>query len=168
MKRDAQVASENAVSNMDSGKVLPVNDPRRAVWWLVVREDPVETLTIRSGGESALPIFSFREEAELFAYFEAGEGWLVWEMRSEEVLQILRKSPATVRRVCLDPLPLVVGSEVLELVSLSRERFESLLASERFSAWPVVRENVSARERQEMRDENHELADRKSSKESVE
>jgi hypothetical protein len=99
----------------------------------VVRDDPVEALTRRSDGETVLPIFSFREEAELFAHIEAGEYWLVWEMRTEEVLQMLCNSSTLIERVCLDPLPSVVGSEILELVSLSREWFKNLLATGRFS-----------------------------------
>lgn len=127
------MASENAVSNTDGSEFLAVNYPQRTCWWVVVRESPVEMLIIRDGGQEFFPIFSFREEAELFAHFEAEDGWLVWEVRAEEVLQILYELPATVERVCLDPFPSLVGDEMLEFVSLCRKRFEALLVEGRFS-----------------------------------
>ncbi len=74
-----------------------------------------------------LPVFSFREEAEAFLYFEgAGDGWQARETTCGELVSILYGPCGDTERVSLDPLP-----KIAELMSFSRKAFvEALLASE--------------------------------------
>lgn len=116
---------------------------RKTSWHLVVGGDLLQALTMERSGEMLLPVFSFREEAELFAKIESGTSWLTWELTNEELLLMLRKLSGIVARVCLDPLPLVAGGEMLELVSLKRERFEELLSVGRFGCCaPLLEEQA--------------------------
>ncbi len=118
---------------------------RSPAYWLLVRSETEDGREDGDGGagwarahtvklqgsEEALALFSFKEEAEMFARIEAGAGWVVWEVRAEELLFILREASAAVEHVFLDPLPPVVGGEMLDVVRLSRERFEDLLVRNR-------------------------------------
>jgi len=73
-----------------------------------------------------LPVFSFREEAEMYLLIEkSGEDWQAREIGAGELVSVLYGSCASVRSVALDPLPSMLADEVAELVSLDRERFVS-------------------------------------------
>ncbi len=98
---------------------------RPTSYWLIAKRGVVwtEVLTMRVGGEKALAVFSFEEEAGLFLLFEdAGPGWWVRKTTTEEVVHVLFGSRAAARRVVLDPLPAVLGDETNLLASLGRER----------------------------------------------
>ena len=83
-------------------------------------------LTINVGGEEALPVFSFEEEARLFWIFEdLGTDWKVWEPTVGEMRHALFGLRASA--VVLDPLPAILGEETNLLVRLGRERFARTL-----------------------------------------
>jgi hypothetical protein len=97
-----------------------------STYWLIARDhsDRVEVLTIECGGQRALPVFSFEEEAELFLGLGGvGHGWWVRESGAGEIVSMLYGQCADVRSVVLDPLPEMVAEEAVGLVSLSRKRF---------------------------------------------
>ena len=103
-----------------------------STYWLIVkdRSNRVEVLTIECGGEQALPVFSFAEEAELFLGLGGVEpGWWVRESGAGEIVSVLYGLCAGVRSVVLDPLPEMVAEEAVGLVRLSRKRFLEHLLS---------------------------------------
>jgi hypothetical protein len=66
--------------------------PRVAVYWLISRDDNgrSETLTMGRGGERRLPVFSFREEAEMFLSLRTlGAGWSVKQTTAGELVSVL-------------------------------------------------------------------------------
>ncbi len=86
------------------------------------------------GGERAVPVFSFGEEAELFLRFGAGEGaepggrWLVRQTAPGELASLLLGPLSGAGRVALDPLPgRLGGGAFLGLVSVRREDFVARL-----------------------------------------
>ena len=97
-----------------------------STYWLIAKDQSgrVEVLTIECGGERALPVFSFEEEAELFLELGGVEdGWWARESGAGEIVSVLYGPCAGVRSVVLDPLPEMVAEEAVALVSLSRKRF---------------------------------------------
>jgi hypothetical protein len=72
-----------------------------------------------------LPVFSFRDEAEMYLLIERLGDWQIRETDVGELASVLSEQCARVRSVALDPLPSTLAEEVAELVSLSRERFVS-------------------------------------------
>src|SRR5215213_8728805 len=109
-----------------------------STFWLLARQENgcMEVYTLGPGGE-ALPVFSFKEEAEMFLRLEAlGEGWRTRKTTSGELVSMLYGLCGGVRRVALDPLPAVCGGEaMLGLVSLEREIFaRTLTGRDGFSA----------------------------------
>ena len=86
----------------------------------------MEVLTIESGGEQALPVFSFEEEAELFVRLGAsfaGGGWLARETGAGELVSLLLGPLSGVERVALDPLPGRLAGTVIDLLSTDRATF---------------------------------------------
>ena len=99
---------------------------RPASYWLIAKRGIVwtEVLTVEVGGEGALAVFSFEEEASLFLLFEGTRpGWRVRKTTAREVVHVLFGSKAGARMVVLDPLPTVLGDEANLLVSLRRDEF---------------------------------------------
>ncbi len=100
----------------------------RRAFQLIVRQRTkgLEVFTIGNTGE-ALPVFTFEEEAEIF--FRLGvpekECWRLREVTNEELASVLYGPCREVTSVSLDPVPGIV-----ELVSLSRERFIEALLSD--------------------------------------
>jgi hypothetical protein len=102
-------------------------------YWLIVRNDNgwTEPLIIYLDGQEALPIFSFREEAELFIRLEAGGSWSVRETSAGELVSLLFGPYSCVQVVALDPLPEICDDEGMSsLVSVSRKDFARTLARE--------------------------------------
>ena len=93
--------------------------------WLIVRQgcSGIEVFTI---GDH-LPVFSFRDEAEVFLHFEGtGDGWHARETSCGELVSVLYGLCREVEHISLDPLP-----KIAELMSLSRKAFvEALLGSD--------------------------------------
>jgi hypothetical protein len=84
----------------------------------------MEVLTIDTGGETALPVFSFQEECELFLHLEATEAdWWPRETTTGELVSLLLGLCARADKVALDPLPGLGKREILGLVSTGRRHF---------------------------------------------
>jgi hypothetical protein len=91
----------------------------------------MEVLTIDAGGETVLPVFSFREEVELFLRLQAnGADWWPRETTTGELASLLLGLCARVDKVALDPLPSLGEREPIGLVSTGRRRFMRYLMGE--------------------------------------
>jgi hypothetical protein len=98
-------------------------------YWLIARNDngPLEALTIDLDGQETIPIFSFREEAEMFVWLEAWDGWSVRETSAGELVSLLFGPCSSVEMVALDPLPEICDEGMSRLVSVSRKDFARTL-----------------------------------------
>ena len=94
--------------------------------WLIT-EQRCSRLEIFTIGSNVLPVFSFREEAEMFLRLgRVAEGWRVRETTCGELVSVLYGPCRGVAHISLDQVPGMV-----ELVSLSRKAFvEALLEGE--------------------------------------
>ena len=82
------------------------------------------------GGEKALAVFSFAEEAELFLYHElSGTGWQARETTIEELISVLYSFCADVDKVALDPLPKYICEGTNYLLSLRHGDFVRALVA---------------------------------------
>ena len=108
--------------------------PSGPAYWLITRNENcrIEVLTIRlAEGETALPVFSFEEEAQMYLGFEAsGDGWRTRETRAGELVSVLFGLCTHVGRVTLDPLPQIVTDETVRLLTLDRKGFVQELSDE--------------------------------------
>ena len=123
------------------------NKATRRLFWLIVTRahGSMEVLTIDAGGETVLPVFSFREEVELFLHLQAkGVDWWPRETTTGELASLLLGLCAGVEKVALDPLPGFGEREIIGLVSTGRRRFMRYLMGED-TAQPE-RKNLSGRE----------------------
>ena len=109
------------------------NKATRRLFWLIVTRahGSMEVLTIDAGGETVLPVFSFREEVELFLHLLAN-GADLWprETTTGELASLLLGLCARVDKVALDPLPSLGERETIGLVSTGRRRFMRYLMGE--------------------------------------
>ena len=110
----------------------------RARWpnyWLLVKHETNSTDVLAidlDGGEKALALFSFAEEAELFFHHElSGTGWQVRETMIGELISVLYGFHAGVGKVALDPLPRDICEDTNGLVSLRRGDFARTLIARR-------------------------------------
>ena len=97
--------------------------------------------TLARRGREGLPVFSFREEAEVFLRSRgfSSVGWKVREAGAEELLAVLLgPACAVTKRVLLDPIPGVADRVSSRLVGIGRERFVGRLL-EQFRAGRTVR-----------------------------
>ena len=102
------------------------NKATRRLFWLIVTRahGSMEVLTIDAGGETVLPVFSFREEVELFLRLQAnGADWWPRETTTGELASLLLGLCARVDKVALDPLPSLGERESIGLLSTGRRRF---------------------------------------------
>jgi hypothetical protein len=109
------------------------NKATRRLFWLIVTRahGSMEVLTIDAGGETVLPVFSFREEVELFLHLQAkGADWWPRETTTGELASLLLGLCARVEKVALDPLPGFGETAILGLVSTGRRRFIRYLMGE--------------------------------------
>lgn len=100
--------------------------PRRPLWLITNHENGrMGVLTLDPGSETeALPVFSFEEEAEMFLRLGTpGPGWRTRKATTGEFVSLLYGLCAGVKRVTLDPLPVVDGKMVFDLVDSGREDF---------------------------------------------
>ena len=103
---------------------------RPPVYWLISKRGHgrTEVLTVDVGGEDALPVFSFEEEARLFWLYEGlGMDWRVEKTTAGGTRRALFGPLSGVNRVVLDPLPASFGKATNLLVSLRREEFAGRL-----------------------------------------
>ena len=109
------------------------NKATRRLFWLIVTRahGSMEVLTIDAGGETVLPVFTFREEVELFLRLQAnGADWWPRETTTGELASLLLGLCARVDKVALDPLPSLGERETIGLVSTGRRRFMRYLMGE--------------------------------------
>ena len=109
------------------------NKATRRLFWLIVTRahGSMEVLTIDAGGETVLPVFTFREEVELFLRLQAnGADWWPRETTTGELASLLLGLCARVDKVALDPLPSLGERETIGLVSTDRRRFMRYLMGE--------------------------------------
>ncbi len=100
--------------------------PTRSKYWLI--SDRLESAGVLvldlAGLGRTMPVFSFREEAELFlALGGLGDGWRAAEGEAGELLSLFFGPCADVENVVLDPLPAMLLDSTAGLVSLSLGRF---------------------------------------------
>jgi hypothetical protein len=75
-------------------------------------------------GREAIALFSGEEEARMFCHFsKQGAKGSIRETTAGEVLSLLYGPWSVAGHVALDPFPEVLGSTLLGLLMLSRERF---------------------------------------------
>jgi hypothetical protein len=85
----------------------------------LIAEQRCNGLEVFTIGSNVLPVFSFREEAEMFLGLgQTANGWRVRETTCGELVSVLHGPCREVEHVSLDPVPGIV-----ELVSLSRKAF---------------------------------------------
>lgn len=94
--------------------------------WLITKRvnGRMEVLTLHC--EKTLPVFSHKEEAQMFLRFSrdvAEEGWRVTESGAGELVSVLYGLCRKVEEVALDPLPEMVAERTVGLVSLDRGCF---------------------------------------------
>jgi hypothetical protein len=115
---------------------------------LIVKNDdgPLEVQTADLDGQKTMPVFSFREEAEMYMGFEVRGSWWVRNTSAGELASLLFGIYSCVEKVALDPLPEIWGEGMTPLVSVSRKDFTRTLAQEllgsrgiRVSSTPVRR-----------------------------
>ena len=104
-------------------------------YWLIVKQSASgqasgqagapEIFSIGLAEQECLPVFSFREEAEMFLRLKSLEyDWGARKSGSGELLSMLSSSLSGVERVALDPLPEISDNSVMNnLISMSRKGF---------------------------------------------
>jgi hypothetical protein len=96
------------------------------VYWLICDgAEPARPFVIDLDGLGrSLPVFSFREEAELFLALDGlGEGWAVRRGGTGDFLPLFLGPRADLANVILDPLPAMLRDPVAGLISISPDRF---------------------------------------------
>ena len=90
--------------------------------WLIAKQR-CNGLEVFTSGSNVLPVFSFREEAEMFLGFGyAADGWQLRETTCGELVSVLYGPWRRVEHVVLDTVP-----DLVALVSLSRKAFVRVL-----------------------------------------
>jgi len=90
----------------------------------LITNDRRDVLTLDHDGEEMLPVFSHREEVEMFLRLgDVGCDWRASESSARGLVSALYGPCAGVRHVALDPLPEMVAEKSVGLVSLRWERF---------------------------------------------
>ena len=106
----------------------------RSLWLLTKVEAGrmnIMTTDLAKGG-TALPVFSFENEARTFRELAVPrDGWRVRETAVGELVSVLLGPCAGVDRVLLDPLPGVNTRVLADLVGMEREPFVEFLLSRR-------------------------------------
>jgi hypothetical protein len=100
--------------------------PAGAAYWLICDgTEPARAFVLDLAGLGrSLPVFSFREEAELFlALGGLGGVWAVREGGTGDFISLLFGPRADLANVILDPLPMMLRDSVAGLISISPDRF---------------------------------------------
>jgi hypothetical protein len=106
-------------------------------YWVIAKDakdgfGQLEVLTVDLDGTGeALPVFSFKEEAEMFLWLQTTEeGQEVMETTPGQLVSILYGPCADVGRVMLDPLPEIRASMQIGLFGMDRHDFvESVMGA---------------------------------------
>lgn len=103
------------------------NAPAGRTYWLISGgPEPGGVFVLNHDGfEKSLPVFGFREEAEMFLRLGGrdGDGWHARESEAGELTSLLGGPCADVESVALDPLPEILEDGAVGLVRVRRERF---------------------------------------------
>jgi hypothetical protein len=101
-------------------------------YWLIVKKDngTLEVQTVDLDRQKTMPVFSFREEAEMYMRFEVRGSWWVRKTSAGELASLLFGFYSYVEKVTLDPLPEICGEGMTPLVSVRRKDFTRTLAQE--------------------------------------
>lgn len=103
--------------------VYPGSSVGRAYWLISGGPAGALTLDLDDLGRT-LPVFSFREEAELFLTLGGlGDGWWTGESGTGDLLSLFLGEGADVESVVLDPLPAMLRDGTAGLAGLSLVRF---------------------------------------------
>ncbi len=108
---------------------------RRPLWIIIsYQNNRMNVLTLDPDSDGGfLAVFSFKEEAEAFLSLLEDDHKRDWRSRQTaagELVSILMGPCASVKRVALDPLPVLFSRAMLGLVSVNRERFVQDLLEE--------------------------------------
>ena len=111
---------------------------REATQWLIVKDGGngrLEPVCVDGGGRRVLPVFCFREEAEMFIHLggHGGDGWRARGTSADELVSVLHGPCADAGSVALDPLPEMLDDGMARLVEVGRKRFLERLAAEHSS-----------------------------------
>lgn len=83
-------------------------------------------MTLALTPRNVLPVFSFREEAELFLWLgDLAGGWSARSVSPPELAALLLDNYSSVDDIALDPLP--EARPLIGLVTVSRTRFIAVL-----------------------------------------
>ncbi len=100
-----------------------------AAWasrWLIadLTGGKMDVLTIDGGGDRVLPVFSFRDEAEMYVRLQPGNpGWAPRAFSPDEIVSVLYGPLSDVARVALDPPPEACDRTLLDLLCVRRGAF---------------------------------------------
>ncbi len=101
-------------------------------FWLLVKVEAGRIYIMTTGlatGGTALPVFSFEEEAAMFRDLGAPHvGWRVEQTVDTGLVSVLQRPCADVDMVLLDPLPGVDAGTSADLVGVGREPFLEFLS----------------------------------------
>jgi hypothetical protein len=108
---------------------------RRPLWIIISYQNSrMNALTLDPDSDGGfLAVFSFKEEAEAFLSLledDHNGDWRSRQTAAGELVSILMGPCASVKRVALDPLPVLFSRAMLGLVSVNRERFVQDLLEE--------------------------------------
>ena len=105
----------------------------RAPRWLIAdhTDGKMDVFTLDSGGDRVLPVFSFRDEAEMYVRLQLGTpGWEPRVFSPGEIVSVLYGPLSDVARVALDPLPEACDKTLLDLLCVRRDAFVRSLVGE--------------------------------------
>jgi hypothetical protein len=124
--------------------------------WLIVKDriSGMDVLTVDLGGEDALAVFGFEEEAQMFLELRptaSGEGWRARRTSAGELVSVLYGPCSGARRVALDPLPGVLdGGKSIGLLAIERKGFLRMVLGDEPSSLQL-RASETLRPRKRMR-----------------
>ena len=110
-----------------------MNAPAPGSFWLIAKVEAgrVRVLTTECArGETALPVFSFEDEARMFRRLAVPyDGWRVRETTGGELVSLLLGLCSGVSQVLLDPLPALNGRLPVNPFGMRRQPFVEFLLS---------------------------------------
>ena len=108
-----------------------MGSPLWSTWWLIAKDgkDHIEVFTLDGG--SILPVFSGRDEAEMYLWYirACEDGWEVRRSSSRELMSVLYGPCSGAAAVVLDPWPEIIDGPPARLVMLDRRRFVEWIVS---------------------------------------
>ena len=120
---------------------MPHNGAAGRARWLIVSltDGKSDVLTLDGGGDRVLPVFSFRDEAEMYVHLHLGTpDWGPRVFSADQIVSMLLGSLSDASRVALDPLPEACDKTLLDLLCVRRDAFvRSLLGEEGDFAAPA-------------------------------